>query len=215
MHVIINSGAPITLESGSHVIVNSGLYVQISGQGVDLQSGEFVIINSGAPVTIESGSFVIINSGAPVTIESGSHVIINSGAPVHIAGISLSGLTTRILTTTSGHIKIDVPTKVKTGGILSVTGNSGGQILWSTAAKSTEVVSVQIKALSGTVFIGGIQDGEQPVAASSDLMWSAVGFMLFAGETKTIDVDNTNRVRVAVDITDSGDTISWLGVAEV
>ena len=97
----------------------------------------------------------------------------------------------------SGNITIIASTGVRTRALLNVTGASGGAAL-----ASGDIHSMTMKALSGTIYVGG--------AAAGDAPFSGQGFLLANGEAVSLDVDNFNRVLVCA--VTSGDLVSYVGV---
>ena len=90
------------------------------------------------------------------------------------------------------------PREVKTGGLVTVTSDSGGIVL-----ASGEVQSVLVKALSGNsggIYIGG--ENYRP--------YSGYGFLLEPGEAVNLDVDNFNRIYLYAVV--SGDIVTYTGV---
>jgi hypothetical protein len=214
------SGQHVYVESGTHVVVESGVGVLISGQHVYVESGVYIIGSftanvSGQPVTI-SGDHVFVESGVyVVTTPSGggqvSGAVIVSGTVAVISGqisvqsgqISVESGLVAVLSgevhIVSGIVDLKSPTTIKiSGNPFVVTGDSGGNILWS-----GDVVGVTLKALSrnsGDVFVGG----------STHPPSSGVGFILQPGEATSIDIDNMGQVRLCAQV--SGDKITFMGV---
>jgi hypothetical protein len=84
--VVVQSGAPVKIDSGLNVIVASGIPVSLdSGLSVVINSGIRVILQSGTPVKVDSGLSISLASGLPVHLDSGLNVNIGSGV-----GISFS-----------------------------------------------------------------------------------------------------------------------------
>lgn len=202
------SGETVELASGTGPISVSGQPIRISGETVIAKvSGEEVKLASGETVIAEvSGETVIAKvSGETVELASGTGPISVSGQPIRISGevVKISGEAVKIsgeVVKISGQVvDLKAPTAIKTSGLFTVTGASGGANLYSGA-----VVSATVKALSGNsgdIFVGG--SGYKP--------YSGYGFLLEPGEAVNLDVDNFGEIWVVATV--SGDKVTYLGVA--
>ena len=101
-----------------------------------------------------------------------------------------------------GKVEVVTPATVRTGLIKMITAASGGEVL-----HSGSVLSVNIRSLSGDICIGGATD--RPVVVSG-FPFSSIGFLLKAGEVKSMDIDNFNKIYLCSQ--KSGDAVSFLGV---
>jgi len=167
------------------VTLPSTQQVQISGQGTFLPSTQ-VVKTSGewAEAHILSGEVTTSISGQWVTLASGI-ITIQDNAVVKISGET---------------IDVEVPTLVKTGGILLLDDNSGGIVLNSGAVKS--VVMKAMNENSGIIFIGG---------SGVNRPYSGYGLMLEAGDGMNLDVNNFDAVYAMTSISGYA-TISFAGV---
>jgi hypothetical protein len=111
--------------------------------------------------------------------------------------VKISGET--VFSKISGEIVgIEVPTVGRARPPLTCTSDSGG-----VALLSGDVVSMTLKALttnSGDIYVGF--DSEPP--------YSGYGFLLQAGETIILAIDNFNKIRVFAQ--SSGDKLTYIGV---
>jgi len=205
-----------TVASGTPVGI-SGQVVKISGETIYLESGTGPILAkvSGETVQLASGTGPISVSGQPIKIsgekvfvitESGDYVVVSGEVVAKVSGESLVVTSGEVRALISGDVvqisgqvvDFKAPTTIKTSGLFTVTGASGGANLYSGA-----VVSVTVKALSsnsGDIYVGG----------STHKPYSGYGFLLEPGEAINVDVDNFGEVWVFAAV--SGDKVTYLGI---
>lgn len=175
----ISPAGSTTVASG--LWLASGIQPNISGQAVSI-SGNVVIISGVQTVSVISGA-ISIASGA-VSIASGS-ITINSG------------ITWMESSTQSGH---NMVLEVGKGVIFPITSGNGLGSAASggmTLASCGPLVSATIRSQSGNgpMVIGGAV-GTSGTAALLSGTNNYAGIELFAGESLTLKVTNTNLISV-------------------
>ena len=169
------------------------------------QAGKSAVFYLGREASFESEPKEI-GKVEVTTVFSGEVISKVSGETVigKVSGETIIGKVSGEVVKVSGEtVSITTPTAVKTGLTRMVTADSGGAVL-----HSGSVLSVNIKSLSGDVYIGGATD--RPVAVSG-YPFSSIGFLLAAGEAKSIDIDNFDRIYLCA--VKSGDAVSFMGVS--
>jgi hypothetical protein len=152
---------------------------------------------------IVDGAGKVIGSGGvfPVVVGSGVEVI---HRPENLSGVeiihrpdNLSGIA--VITGSGAGVQPHVPTAGRIRALLNVTDASGGVLLNSGDVKSVLVVALSRN--SGDLFVG----------FSNERPYSGYGILLQAGQSLPIDIDNMNKLAVVAN--ESGDMISYGGVA--
>lgn len=146
-----------------------------------------VVVSSGG--TIPPPISVTLSSGTAVAASVSGNVVVISGQPVSVSGnaVSVSGniISSQII---SGFNRVNIGGSglLCAGGAGVGSAGSGGVIL----ASCGPIISATLRSFSGNgpMMIGGIISGSYPN--------SGVGVELFAGETITLRVTNTNQISV-------------------
>ena len=166
------------------------LTVNASGElNVNVTSGDIAASVSGQPIWVTSGEINASQAGAwgvqvsGAVIVSGDIAASVSGQPIYV---------------TSGDINIIPASEIKTGSIRILSANSGGEVLHSGSIKSLTVKALSTN--SGDIYIGGV----------TNRPYSGYGFCLAAGEGKSYDISDFNKVYLMAVI--SGDKITFDGI---
>ena len=190
---------PITL-SGDYIGISGLVLTSVSGNIITGKvSGEAVKVSGETIIAKVSGETIIAKTSGEVVKISGEAIKLygynqQSGdwraLAVDISGfVNISGQTVKV----SGEAMVSIAPSLLRHGFTTIGSISGGNQL-----SSGVVVTVKVKNISGNavMYIGG-----------GAVVNSGVGFMLEAGETDTMDINNLNAIYLYA--VTSGQRINW------
>jgi len=204
--LLIDADGRVTARISGDVVKVSGEVVKVSGEVVKI-SGEIIIAKisgekvfpitlsgdyigiSGLVLTSVSGNIITGKVSGEAVKVSGETIIAKVSGETIIAKTSVSGQTVKV----SGEAMVSIAPSLLRHGFTTIGSISGGNQL-----SSGVVVTVKVKNISGNavMYIGG-----------GAVVNSGVGFMLEAGETDTMDINNLNAIYLYA--VTSGQRINW------